>query len=120
MSHAKFPGYKLWDECLKGNEEAWQEMREYNIQDIVSLEELYLKMRPWMSSHPIVNLANTPKGEHHCPKCGSTHVHKRGFATTNAGVYQRYVCNDCGGWSRGRYALNNKKDREVYLTNAVN
>ncbi len=120
MSHAKFPGYKLWAECLRENEDAWNEMRAYNIQDIVSLEELYLKMRPWMTSHPVVGLANAPTGQHHCPKCGSVHVQKRGFSTTNAGIYQRYQCMDCKGWSRSRYSLNKKQDREVYLTNAVN
>ncbi len=120
MSHAKFPGYKLWAECLKGNQDAWEEMKTYNIQDIVSLEELYLKMRPWMTNHPVVGLTNAPTGEHHCPKCGSIHVQKRGFSTTSAGIYQRYQCNDCGGWSRSRYALNSKQERLPFLTNAVN
>jgi uncharacterized protein YprB with RNaseH-like and TPR domain len=44
--HAKFPGFELWRECLAGNHEAWDEMREYNIDDVLSLEELYLVMRP--------------------------------------------------------------------------
>ncbi|WP_175726996.1 ribonuclease H-like domain-containing protein [Burkholderia ambifaria] len=49
--HAKFPGFELWRECLKGNPEAWDEMRSYNTDDVLSLEELYLVMRPWMSGH---------------------------------------------------------------------
>src|ERR1700761_5055614 len=34
--HKKFPGMELWLECLKDNPKAWQEMRKYNIQDIVA------------------------------------------------------------------------------------
>lgn len=119
MSHAKYPGYLLWKECLDGNLSAWEEMKDYNIQDIISLEELYLKMRPWMSSHPVITLEKETDTMV-CPKCGSNHVHRRGTSTTSAGVYQRYKCMDCGGWSRGRYALNNKKHKELRLTNAVN
>lgn len=119
MSHAKYPGYTLWKECLSDNMEAWNEMKDYNIQDIISLEELYYKMRPWMSSHPIITL-ETETDSHVCPKCGSNHVVKRGTSTTSAGIFQRYRCNSCGGWSRERYALNNKKHKELRLTNAVN
>src|SRR5690606_1615082 len=40
--HIKFPGFELWKECLKGNPAAWDEMEEYNIFDVLSLEELYI------------------------------------------------------------------------------
>ena len=46
-SHGKFPGMNLWIECLKGNKEAWDEMKKYNIEDVLSTEELYLKIRAW-------------------------------------------------------------------------
>lgn len=42
LSHKDFPGFDLWKECLAGNEEAWQSMKEYNIHDVLSLEELYV------------------------------------------------------------------------------
>ena len=42
LPHAKFPGFSLWSECLKGNEEAWEEMRVYNIHDILVLQDLYI------------------------------------------------------------------------------
>ncbi len=99
--HKKFPGFLLWKECLKGNREAWDEMKEYNIQDIVTLEQVYLALRPWSTQH--ANLGVFQEGEHlRCPKCGGTHLHKRGFATTAVAVYQRFQCVDCGGWSRSR------------------
>lgn len=99
-AHKNFPGFELWSECLKGNPLAWEEMRTYNIQDVISLEEIYLKMRPWMRRHPNVGVFND-QTELTCPKCGSHHLQKRGFAHTNVGRYQRYQCNACGGWSRG-------------------
>lgn len=108
--HKKFPGFLLWSECMKGNLEAWKEMVEYNIQDVETLEEVYLKMRPWMDQHP--NVANLIGDDtHRCPKCGSIHVQRRGTYTSNVGVYQRFFCNSCHGWSRTRFMENkgNKK-----------
>jgi predicted RNA-binding Zn-ribbon protein involved in translation (DUF1610 family) len=100
--HKKFPGFELWTECLKGNIAAWNEMKKYNIQDVVATEKLYLKMRPWIEGHP--NLATYSAHSTHpeCPKCGSATLQRRGSATTQTGVYPRLCCTACGGWSRGR------------------
>lgn len=102
--HKNFPGFELWAECLKGNPAAWDEMEEYNIQDIVTLEEVYLKMRPWMRRHPNVNVFED-EPEVACPKCASTAIHYRGYAHTNTSRYRRFVCTDCGGWGRTRYNI---------------
>lgn len=104
LSHAKFPGFKLWSECLKGNPEAWEEMRVYNIQDVEALEELYLRLRPYMKNHPNVSRPDT-EGVVACPKCGSTRIQYRGYYYTRAGLcYRRFVCLDCGGWGRVRFS----------------
>lgn len=115
-THSKFPGFELWKECLAGNPEAWAEMKIYNIQDIVSLEELYVKLRPWMAEHP--NLGNYQDNDNDipvCPKCGGKHLIKRGVQRTQVGQYQRYRCLDCGGWSRGREMLKNRAERKHIL-----
>jgi len=102
--HEKFPGFELWVECLKRNPAAWQEMKVYNIDDVRSMEELYLKMRPWVEGHPNVS-AIRGDDEMHCPKCGSDDVIQKGYRfTTQGGKYARFRCNCCGGWSRGRFA----------------
>jgi hypothetical protein len=44
LAHSKFPGYSLWSECEKGNKAAWAEMKKYNIADINSTEDLFLKL----------------------------------------------------------------------------
>jgi len=44
LDHGAFPGFKLWDECIKGNLKAWKEMEKYNIHDILATEELFTKI----------------------------------------------------------------------------
>ncbi len=102
--HKKFPGFELWLECLRNNDDAWNEMKKYNIEDVVVLEELYLVMRPYIDNHPNV-VQHTHDGAVHCPKCGSTNIQYRGYYYTKMGLcYRRFVCKDCGGWGRLRYA----------------
>jgi predicted RNA-binding Zn-ribbon protein involved in translation (DUF1610 family) len=99
--HKKFPGFELWKECLADNPLAWKEMRKYNPQDVIATEKLYLKLLPWITSHPNRGAYNNSTA-HQCPKCESTHVQARGQAVLQQGRYQRYQCQDCGGWSRGK------------------
>lgn len=47
-----------------------------------------------------------------CPRCGGTHLHKRGYTYTNGGRYGRLRCVDCGGWSRGREDTRTKTEKE--------
>ena len=102
-THKKFPGFELWLECLRGNDEAWAEMKQYNIQDVFALEALYLKFRPFARNHP--NVVRHDHDGTFCPKCGSHHLQKRGFYVSKAGlVYQRYQCQDCNGWYKDRFA----------------
>jgi len=115
---AKFHGYELWDECLRGNLEAWQEMEDYNRQDVIALEALYLKIRPWIVGHPNVgNLTDKEPSKPTCPKCGSSKLIRRGTAKTQTQRYQRYRCKSCGGWSRGRFTKSSKVTRENILVN---
>jgi len=114
--HKAFPGFELWAECLKGNRRAWQAMKTYNQQDVRALEALYLKLRPWMEGHPNV-AAYTDPDTVSCPKCGSLHLKKRGHAYTQTNKYQRYRCEDCGGWARGRLTAHTKEARKHLLIN---
>jgi predicted RNA-binding Zn-ribbon protein involved in translation (DUF1610 family) len=105
--HEKFKGIDLWIECLKWNEEAWQEMEEYNKQDVVSLEALYLRMRPYIGNHP--NVSRSEEEHAVCPSCGSDDLQRRGYYTSKSGYrYQRYFCKNCGAWSQARNSEYNK------------
>lgn len=115
QDHKKYPGFELWLGCLRGEDEAWQEMKDYNIADVVSLESLYLRLLPYIRNHPNVARPNE-EGQVACPKCGSTHIHFRGHYYTRSGLgYNRFVCVDCGGWGREPRA-----SKEVYVNQARN
>lgn len=114
--HKEFPGFDLWSECLKGNPRAWAAMRKYNPRDVVATEKVYLKLRPWIVSHPNVAIYQ-PDGKVRCPKCGSHHVESRGLYHTQVTTRQRYHCTKCGGWSWGRFDINTKEQRAGLLTN---
>ena len=117
LGHKKFPGFELWSECMKGNPEAWKEMETYNKQDVLTLEEIYQKMKPWMKRHPNVAIyEETTKPL--CPKCGSDHMQSRGYAYTNIYKYRRFQCQSCGGWHRTRFNELKKENSHALFSNA--
>lgn len=97
----KHQGSDLWKQCGRGESKAWKVMEKYNKNDVVMLEKLYLELRPWMDSHPNLNVLM--RRDTGCSKCGSTHLTKRGVRWTNMSVAQRYQCKDCGGYTQGKY-----------------
>jgi len=115
LDHAKYGGFKLWAECLKGNQDAFEEMRIYNSYDILSLEELYLKLRPWDKMTPNVNVYHDSE-ETFC-SCGSVEFVKNGFAYSNTGKYQRYTCKKCGAEIKGKENLLTKEKRKSLRKN---
>lgn len=101
--HKEFPGFELWVECLKDNPKAWRVMRRYNKRDVISTEEVYLKVRPWIENHP--NLGVYDESERPlCPKCGGIRMNrsKQRFSMKQQGTYMQYICGDCGGYARGK------------------
>lgn len=95
LSHGKFPGLSLWRECLKGNKKAWDEMREYNIHDVLATEELYEKIKGWVPvSAP--KLYNSPLK---CSICGAM-AQRRGRKLKGKTLVQRVRCKsqECGKW----------------------
>ena len=114
MTERKFKGFQLWWECLHGNDSAWEEMKQYNILDVEVLELVYLKLRPWYTSHPNITTGNNNEVMC-CPKCGGNELIKRGHYYTNKGKYQRYSCKDCGGWSSETYVQNTIEKRKSLL-----
>ncbi len=118
LTHGKFAGFELWKECLLDNPEAWLEMKEYNMMDVVSLEELYIKMAAWDNKHVNFNLYNSDSNEHIC-RCGSRKVKEKGYAYTGVSKFQQYQCLDCGATSRGRTNLLSKEKRDSLHVNVA-
>jgi hypothetical protein len=113
--HKKFPGFELWLECLKDNPAAWAEMEKYNKRDVIATERLYLRQRPWITNHPNLSTFGEREGAS-CPKCNSTNLQARGWAVLQAGRYQRWQCQDCSGWSRGKIMTDPLSVRKQRLT----
>lgn len=98
-------GFDLWVRCMAGDKEAWKKMKEYNIQDVVLLEKIYLRLRPYMGNdHPNVNLiSGNSANDLACNVCTSTDVQKRGYSYTKTGQKRRYQCSSCHSWSTGPF-----------------
>ena len=96
-------GHELWIDCMAGKRQAWKEMKEYNLGDVVTLEELYHTMLPWIDSHPNHALYRKFVDAPTCPNCGSEKVQSRGMQRTKTQQYVRFQCQDCGTWSRSRF-----------------
>lgn len=93
----KHDGFDLWVGCMNGDREAWAKMEEYNIGDVERTAEMYYKLRPWFKG--AVN-RSALTGECVCRVCQSTRVQQRGYTYTPARTYKKFVCKDCGAWSR--------------------
>jgi uncharacterized protein YprB with RNaseH-like and TPR domain len=91
-------GHQLWIDCMAKQQEAWDVMEEYNKNDVVLLEKVYEKLKPWIKGHPNQGVY---EGELCCPNCASRSYKRSGWAHTNSYKYQRFCCKDCGTWFRG-------------------
>lgn len=100
----KHEGFALWEKCMAGDPKALKQMAKYNIRDITLLRDVYMKLRPWMGSHPNLALYGNPSC---CPKCQapSTALQSRGYKYTNLTKKQTWFCTKCGGWSSTRLPL---------------
>jgi DNA polymerase elongation subunit (family B) len=93
-------GIKMWMDAIWGNDEekakAWRTFKRYAIQDTKLLPGLHKKMLPFIRN---VNVALYGDSFIACTHCGSDNIQRRGYRHTNAGVFQRYQCNDCRSYS---------------------
>lgn len=101
----KHEGFDMWLKVMDGDASAWNKMKKYCKQDVNLENKLYLKLRPWIQSHPSVSVINDMPDT--CPACASTQLRQGGFFTTKTGKYKRYQCLGCGKWCHGRLRVNN-------------
>ena len=111
LDHGQFSGFKLWRECLAGNKKAWEEMEKYNKYDILSLEELYLKMAAWDDS---INIDVYHDELTDRCFCGSPDFRHTGYVYTKTSKFQRFTCSNCGKERRGKDNLLSK-DKKLSL-----
>lgn len=106
--------FELWAKCMDGDQEALNYMQQYNDQDVILLEEVYLKLRPWIKTHPNVALY-MELDEPVCTNCGSknlTYMNK--YYYTMTGKFETYRCK-CGAIGRRRLNSFDKSKKENLL-----
>lgn len=109
-------GAKLWKGCMAGVAKDWKQMENYNKQDVVLLEKVYLKLKPWMTTHPnIARLSNRPEV---CPRngCDAKYLQSRGERVTNVSRFKRYQCQKCGAWCSSRLSVKEETDSKPLYT----
>lgn len=94
--------FNLWKSCLEGNQKALDYMLKYNIKDVLILEKVYLKLRPWAPHHPNQGLYKESDVSI-CPVCGSKHLElSPNHVYTNVSKFKVLRCTDCGALARVR------------------
>lgn len=114
-------GFSLWRRCVEGDVSAFEEMEEYNIGDIPTLEELYLTVRPFMKKHPNVALYHPDQSSLRCVRCGSDDLEeeKGKYATTFLSKFKVYRCQECGSCARDRTNVREKSAMQKTLANIL-
>ena len=91
-SKLKHSGFSMWLGCLAGSTKSWAEMEKYNKLDVVLLEKVYNKFKPWMLRHPKISAGQL------CPRCPESIVLRWGIRATAGRPQQRWLCKNCGGY----------------------
>ena len=91
-------GFDLWLGCMAGNKSAWKKMIQYNKNDVILLEKVYMRLRPYMTNHPNINVEDSLL----CPTCGSDKLQNRGWIVNIGFKRKRFQCRSCGRWCAGR------------------
>jgi DNA polymerase elongation subunit (family B) len=93
--------YQLWLDVMAGSKKALKTMVDYNKVDVVRLEQLYERLKPYIDNHPHVGVFAGEDRLCSCRVCGSVNLKKNGVRITASGLKrQEMQCNDCGGYTR--------------------
>lgn len=109
LGQKKPTNFKLWIDCMHGNEEALRKMDEYCIHDVKILEDVYLKMRPFIQPHPNFGVYIESDVEV-CPACGSDELEEQGTYATTVNLYDAFRCKNCGSLTRSRRSAHLKRE----------
>jgi DNA polymerase III epsilon subunit-like protein len=87
-----------WKLAEHGDAKVLKAMEEYCINDVYTLEDVYIKMRPLIKDHPYAVEADKTS----CPACSNKRVQSRGYRRTKAFKIERWHCPACGTWYSGK------------------
>lgn len=108
--HGKFPGDKLWDECMAGNIEAWDENEHYNKQDVLTTRDLFKYLAKYDPRINFQSFYQKPT----C-SCGNHSFYKDEVNYAKNGAFQSYRCHDCGKSYEAKENLIDKDIRKGFF-----
>ena len=85
--------FELWRGCDLGDKESLKQMKEYNEQDVFTLEEIYMRMREWIPNHPDLGVYQNLSGV--CPVCLCDKFSVIGTYVTKKKQFNEYRCSQC-------------------------
>lgn len=92
---------QLWRDVITGSKKALKQMVEYNKQDVNLNVDVYLRLRPYMKTHPHIGVIAGESKLHSCPNCGSIKLKRNGLRPTKAGIMKQEIqCTNCGSYHR--------------------
>lgn len=110
-------GLEEWIRCMEGDQQALQDMLTYNRNDVVILEEIYVKLLPWITNHPNLGLFDD-REVMICPACGSDDIEVvNKISTTSVNAYRQYRCNNCSHVGRTKIHATTLEKRKETVSN---
>lgn len=107
--------FDLWKRAYFGDPEALETLSNYNNRDTEILEDLFLKLRPYIRNFPNLNLWSE-ENVSVCPNCGSQDLMWVGkFYYTYTGRYKAFRCGNCGAVGRSRQMDLDKEKRKTIV-----
>lgn len=101
LRHQKLEnGWPLaWFKVMQGDMKYLKGLADYCEGDVMALEELYMRLRPFDTPHPRIY-----EDRDKCGSCGGP-IQYRGRAFANNLTYRRYQCLKCHKWGRDTRAI---------------
>lgn len=107
-------GFKLWkDIVIDKSEEAMKLMCDYNIQDVLLLEDVYHVLQPYITANTHVGVHNG-MAKYSCPQCGSESVRLEKNEVSSKGSITRVMSCEC---CNHKYNISNSAYKHYLETN---
>ncbi len=103
---------EAWFQVMQGNMKALKGLAAYCVGDVQTLEDLYLRLRPYDNPHP--RMRENPSV---CAVCGGAQQ-RRGYRWAQQYRYQRYQCTKCKRWSHDSHRVKNACIAEAHQESA--
>lgn len=92
---------QVWERAAAGDAKAIKYIEVHCKVDVEKLELAYQRIKPLALNHPnIALIEGAPKDAAVCPLCASKRVQMRGYTYAGTSRKRKFVCLECGHWSR--------------------